>query len=466
MNKTEKYIPVNPTDFDPELVGGIWDLPMNIDDEMEELDGNEMEELHQQNSWKTHKKDVAFIILENGDHYITVRSILNDHKNALFEYPDCNVSIDGVLHRYIHTIGRLVPVTPDNVSFSDRLALLVNPHEFFTNKNIVIIGNQDSENESDSKDVPKPSDDSIKLSIEGLNLITVDPPLFKSIFIDKTIPYKMGQEEIEDDLLFSSIFQPDKLQEDYVIIEREPIDEAMKDYLTILSTSISEQMNLNDEIDDIEELEKNAYDKVKFYNSFEYVKEKATEYKDYFKYLLLKDERHCLTKDKYESLIEIGNILKKRKDLEIYTNSKSFGIKTTIKKLSFKVKEPGIELVGTPDMVLINGSKQLFVTIIKRISENLEDFPKLIDKLNLNMKMAMYSELAIANNNINIEKSTIKHNFIVVDKNNLCYSFEVKAATITKWKKQLYESVNKALWHISNQCFELPYEFSKNGISI
>jgi hypothetical protein len=53
----------------------------------------------------------------------------------------------------------------------------------------------------------------------------------------------------------------------------------------------------------------------------------------------------------------------------------------------------------------------------------------------------------------------IQFTFIVIDKYQQVYPFEVSAETMRLWRERFMDTLNTAKWHYTNRKFNLPYKF-------
>jgi hypothetical protein len=56
--------------------------------------------------------------------------------------------------------------------------------------------------------------------------------------------------------------------------------------------------------------------------------------------------------------------------------------------------------------------------------------------------------------------------FIVIDKYNLVYPFQVSQETLEKWKGSFNEIVKTVKWHYDNRRYDLPYSLVTNSVKL
>ncbi len=405
---------------------------------------------------------LLIISTEHGNYVMTAESFSHvssdEYRNSVVFDPSNMTTVmfddDGMLYDNTH-------FTLDE--FEGMLKGMNNFRDYYTNEDLThLVIPYVGQSSKETSQVEAPIESTI--SPEGLQLLRVNPPLYKELCKKNII----NKENIEEVLLGYVIFNPDEIPEVFTVIEKEPYSDVLKDYLDTLAVLISEAMDKDDEIDNIEALEEEAYKKSGCRDSIENVRVKQKEFQDYFKYRLIKDEKYCITKDVYNHICSIGKSMSESNDVQISALKFLHKDKVFFRKVFTKPDANRIGMRACVDVVKLDGmNKCIKVNMIKKIDANLEDFPDMISKLGLDITMAMYSEVVEHEfKHLIDKKQTVKYNFIVVDKNDLHYIFEVKAGTFAKWKKKLGEQMNRADWHIKNDNFKLPYEFMNNNMSI
>jgi len=56
--------------------------------------------------------------------------------------------------------------------------------------------------------------------------------------------------------------------------------------------------------------------------------------------------------------------------------------------------------------------------------------------------------------------------FIVIDKYNLVYPYQVSKATLTQWESNFEEVVKTIKWHYENKRYDLPYELALGNVKL
>lgn len=123
-------------------------------------------------------------------------------------------------------------------------------------------------------------------------------------------------------------------------------------------------------------------------------------------------------------------------------------------------------LRGYIDNVKINhDTKIIYVNDLKTTGKTIVDFPETVDFYNYWAQAAIYERLAAFQYVDLIMKGyTIVFNFIVIDKYQQVYVFEVSRKTLDEWQLKLEGKLDEAAWHYNNKSYSLPYEFAKTKV--
>lgn len=127
-----------------------------------------------------------------------------------------------------------------------------------------------------------------------------------------------------------------------------------------------------------------------------------------------------------------------------------------------KVMRDGFEnlpfgLKGIVDNYVIdNENKIVYLNDIKTTGKTIEDFQETVEYYNYWIQAAIYKKLL---DDIIVSGYDFKFTFIVIDKYQQIYPFEVSKETMTAWEDRFKEVLNKAKWHYENRKFSLPYKF-------
>jgi len=137
------------------------------------------------------------------------------------------------------------------------------------------------------------------------------------------------------------------------------------------------------------------------------------------------------------------------------------------KYLSCKLKTPDFGLHGYIDYYKIDHEKKL-ITIcdLKTTGKTISDFPETIDFYNYWMQAAIYYKLVHDNLDEKCQSYEILFKFVVIDKYNQVYVFDVLESTMSSWAQGLFIKLQEVNYHYSKRNYSLPYKFLNQKIRL
>ena len=127
-------------------------------------------------------------------------------------------------------------------------------------------------------------------------------------------------------------------------------------------------------------------------------------------------------------------------------------------------------LHGILDNVVIDKeSKTIFVNDLKTTGKSIQDFPEAVEYYKYWIQGVMYLVLAaekFLNDVPDRQLWKIQITFIVIDKYNLVYPFQVSHETMSQWKKDFKDVLNIAQWHYENKKYDLPYDLAVGNVKL
>ena len=127
-------------------------------------------------------------------------------------------------------------------------------------------------------------------------------------------------------------------------------------------------------------------------------------------------------------------------------------------------------LHGILDHVVVDyESKTIFINDLKTTSKAIQDFPDSVEYYKYWMQAVIYTILT--NNKYLADREDkldwkFQVTFIVIDKYNLVYPFQVSQETLEKWKESFNEIVKTVKWHYDNRRYDLPYSLITNNVKL
>jgi len=125
---------------------------------------------------------------------------------------------------------------------------------------------------------------------------------------------------------------------------------------------------------------------------------------------------------------------------------------------------------GILDNVVIDEDKKtLFINDLKTTGKPLIDFPESVEYYRYWLQAAIYYSLAyyryIADKDDHQEWS-IQFTFVVVDKYNQVYPFQVTPKTMKEWMERLNKVLLQVVYHYEKKDYTLPYELAVENLKL
>ena len=139
-------------------------------------------------------------------------------------------------------------------------------------------------------------------------------------------------------------------------------------------------------------------------------------------------------------------------------------------RLEYSNPKLNFGLHGILDHVVVDyESKTIFINDLKTTSKAIQDFPDSVEYYKYWMQAVIYTILT--NNKYLAEREDkldwkFQVTFIVIDKYNLVYPFQVSQETLEKWKESFNEIVKTVRWHYDNRRYDLPYSLVVNNVKL
>jgi len=137
------------------------------------------------------------------------------------------------------------------------------------------------------------------------------------------------------------------------------------------------------------------------------------------------------------------------------------------KYLKSKLINSPFGLHGYIDYYKINhDSKEVTICDLKTTGKTISDFKETIDFYNYWLQAAIYMKLVYDTLGDNADEYDIDFKFIVIDKYNQVYVFDVSANTINDWADGLGGALKTADFHYKTKDYSLPMEFLANKVNL
>jgi hypothetical protein len=305
-------------------------------------------------------------------------------------------------------------------------------------------------------------------SYSGMNKLLFSPRSFYNHYILNQREDKMEQHLVDGSLLHCLLLEEDKFDEKFVISPGKlPGDSAKKIIDKVfVRASIGGYLDMS-----LEDLESDIIQVLQEVNLHQSLKTDAQrvekmvtdENKSYYEFLRTKGDKLVIDNDTLQrvklsvdevkqnqkawSLLGIGNPDSKSEvpllaDLDNYT----FGLKGIVDNIRVSHEE-----------------KVIYITDLKTTGKMLQDFPETIEYYKYWLQAAVYVRL-VRKSMPDLSSYNIKFHFIVVDKLNQSYAFEVSSVTLREWLDRLDDVLKVVDYHYTSRNYDLPYEYKEGNV--
>jgi len=317
-------------------------------------------------------------------------------------------------------------------------------------------------------------------SYSGLNKLLYSPALFYSHYVlnqreDSTDPHLVGGR-----VLHCLLFEPEKYDEQFISLpgklptasQKEIIDNIFKIHCSIENNSLL----LEDYSQDILTLllTANLYQALKT-DQQRLDKILTEENKEYFEFLKQSQNKTIVDQPTLDGCKVQVEVLKNNQDVRALLQLDKTEEDTHIEiynELHIKMDHPKLPfgLHGVLDNIVIdNDSKTIFINDLKTTGKSIGDFPDAVEYYKYWIQGAIYFILAadkFLKDLPNKETWNIKVTFIVIDKYNLVYPFQVSDKTMDKWNDDFLDIIAIAKWHYENKKYNLPYDLANGNVKL
>jgi len=317
-------------------------------------------------------------------------------------------------------------------------------------------------------------------SYSGINKLLYSPAAFYNHYV-------LNQREVSKDahlvggsVLHCLLFEPHTYDDKFLSLpgklptdsQRKIIDNIFKYHLAVGNNSLLLEDYSTDILTQL--LTANLYQNLKT-DAQRLDKILTDENKEYFEFLKQSLDKTVVDQPTLDGCKAQVEILKSNKDIRALlqldrTNEddhievfQELYIKMDHEKLPFG-------LHGFLDNVVVDKeSKTIFVNDLKTTGKSIQDFPEAVEYYKYWIQGVIYLILATEKFLKDVpdrHEWNIQVTFIVIDKYNLVYPFQVSEESMVQWKKDFREVLRIAEWHYENKKFDLPYDLAVGNVKL
>jgi len=317
-------------------------------------------------------------------------------------------------------------------------------------------------------------------SYSSINKLLFSPRSFYSHYVlnqreDSIDPHLVGGR-----VLHCLLLEPENFEKDFILMpdkfptdsNRILIDNIFKNYLSIENNTLLLEEFQKEILTDL--LNSNLYQTLKT-DQQRLDKILTDQNKNYFEFLKTKQDKALVDPIIYANCIETVAMLKSNQDVRalLYLDKEisddhitvfnELPLKHNVNNLPFGYK-------GILDNVVIDtDSKTIFINDLKTTGKGLLDFPETVKYYKYWIQASMYYHLIYdkyVKDKPDAKDWNIVITFIVVDKYNQIYPFQVSQESLAAWLKDFDKIIDIVKYHYENKDFTLPYELAIGNVKL
>lgn len=322
--------------------------------------------------------------------------------------------------------------------------------------------------------------DKFYFSYSSISKLLFSPAAFYNHYVLKQREDVVAPHLISGRVLHCLLFEPEKYDNNFISMpgkiptdsQKKIIDNIFKKYLEINNNALT----LADFSDDIltELLTANLYQSLK--TDLQRTEKILTEEnKSYFTFLINSQDKTIVDEptlntcklgvEALKSNKEVRSLLqldKSEEDVHIESYSE-LPIEADGEHLPFGFK-------GILDNIVIDKeSKTIFINDLKTTGKPLVDFPESVQYYKYWVQATIYVRLVFhkfLKDLPDLKEWNLYFTFIVIDKYNQVYPFQVSMETMNIWQQDFEELTDILKYHYENKDFTLPYELAKGNVKL
>jgi hypothetical protein len=317
-------------------------------------------------------------------------------------------------------------------------------------------------------------------SYSSINKLLFSPKSFYAHYILNEREEFVDAHLVGGKLLHCLILEPENFDDNFITLpgkvpkdnQRLVVDEVFKVY----NSQPDEDLTLNDFSDDIINYMKGLdwYQKLKT-DAQRLEKVQTPDNISYFEFLKKRKGRSVIDPAIQATIqLAVNEILKNQNicDLMQINTDQTHGVEVYNE---LKLEMPSAKLPfgfkGIVDNVVVDhNTKTLFVSDLKTLGKNIQDFPDSVEYYKYWMQAVIYKQLVIheflTKKGIDYKEWKIVVTFVVSDKNNLVYPFQVSEESMLKWEKQFVDILKEINYHYTEKDYNLPYALASNTVKL
>ena len=300
------------------------------------------------------------------------------------------------------------------------------------------------------------------LSYSSINKMLFSPKLFYSHYILNEREEKIESYLIEGKLVHCFILQPEEFDNMFVVA---PGKVPTASILKILHGVYNQVLTGSNNLSDHTELILKELESQNLYQSFKEDEKRldkilTDDAQNYFAFLFNRKGKDLVDEDTVERCKAYAQIMRDEATIAAHlelTKSDGYKVYNEI-PLEFKNYYKDFSIKGIIDRLVIDEFNNAEIIDVKTTGKTVTTFSESIEFYNYWLQAGVYAILV--NKIYNIPFDKISYSFWVIDKYEQVYNFGVSKETFVDWISRAEEAYNKAVYHIENVRYDLPYELA------
>jgi hypothetical protein len=316
-------------------------------------------------------------------------------------------------------------------------------------------------------------------SYSSLNKLLHSPGLFYRQYVLGDREELTEASVIEGRVIHALLLDQESFTDEFVIAQSKLPSDNVRDVIgriyEIHKSEDEKRMQLSDFKDEILEIlkEKNFYQSIKK-DEDRLAKIITEDSQEYFTFLRMSSKKTPISTDTYSRCVEVVDSMKNHPCMKIMGMDDNSDLNLVYNELMVEIDSEyagfPFGLKGTIDNMFIdNDNKTIRINDVKTTSKTIAEFPETVKYYNYWMQAAIYMRLgrSLAQNLKDDYKDyAIVFSFVVIDRYNQVYVFEVSEETMTNWEIDLQEKLHEAKHHYESRDYSLPYKFLKSKVML
>jgi len=277
-----------------------------------------------------------------------------------------------------------------------------------------------------------------KINSLGKKEITREPISFEDIMLVLHTPFLYFnkikiERNVMNKLISCTLQENGQFDEKFIVKPKSPDSPLLNEYLITLSNLVEKEIGDSGEVDNIEDLEKKAYESVGYNKPLEVVLNEAKDFSEYFRFLLVKKDKIVINEEDYNYSKTL---------LEAVKNKWSFkSSRAKVNKVFSFENDKYSKLFSFSQIVdrFDESDNKVLISLFLNVPNILKTLSYLEDN-NLDIKIGMIYEMI--NSNYNSKSKTVCFSLVVTDPYYNSRMIDLKSTTVMKFKNRFIETIS------------------------